>query len=159
MSQGDMVTLPSGARLFVSPSSWENAKALHDAVLREMRGKVDVAGLDLDLVRSAFEERNVQAFSHLLDKVVGIACSKDIENAIFACAEKAIYQPGGEETSKKVSRVLFNDPDTRDQSREDYYAIAYHVAEVNLRPFVKALSSSLKALAERSTVSRGSSAS
>jgi len=158
MSQGDMVALPSGAKLFASPSSWENAKALHDAVLKEIKGTSGVAGLDLELVKEAFEEKSASAFSHVLDKIVGVACSKAIEDAIFSCAEKAIYQPSGEETSIKVTRAMFNNPDTRDQARGDYYAIAFHVAEVNLRPFVKALFSSLKALGERSAASRGSSA-
>ena len=65
---------------------------------------------------------------------------------------------GGVESGVRVTRSMFDDPKLRDQAREDYYQIGYRVGEVNLRPFVKALSSLLKDHVERSAGTRRSTA-
>ena len=154
----DEFTLPSGATLLVCVSAWENIKALHDAVLSDIRG-TGVGGLDLVAIKNAYEGGSEAGFNQLADKIIGLLSSKPVEQAVFVCAEKALYRPSGTEASSvKVTRSLFDDPKVRDAVREDYYHICAHVAEVNLRPFIKALFSSLKARAEKSAATLKSSA-
>jgi len=150
----DIREMPSGATLVLSVASWESIKALHDAVLREVK-KGDVSGIDVEAVQGVLEGK-IEAGAALIDRAISLASSKAVEDAMFRCAEKAVYKTGDDETSRKVTRALFDDLAVRDQTREDYYAIAYAVAEVNLRPFVKALSTSLRALMERYATTRGS---
>lgn len=155
--QGNEYTLPSGAKLYASVAPWADIKALHDALLDEIRGK-GVGELDLVALQKAYEGGNPEGFNHLVDKMMGLLASKPIEEAVFKCAEKALYRPDGEESSVRVTRALFDDPKLRERVREDYYAICLGVGGVNLRPFVKALFSALKARAGKRADIQGPSA-
>lgn len=148
MGEETTFKLPSGAALYVGVAPWEDIKALHDAVIEELRGK-GLGTLDFSVLKAAYENRDPNGLNHLMDKLMGVIASKQIENAIFKCGEKALYRPDGTEASSvQVSRALFNDPKIMDKVRGDYYAIAMKIGMVNLRPFIKALFSLLKAREE-----------
>lgn len=150
MEKGEECDLPSGAKLYVSVSSWENIKALHDAVANELRGK-GLGSLDLVEIQKAMAGDGEQGLNVVADKMLGLIASKEVTAALFACAEKALYQPDGSlESSVPVTPRLFDHPQYLAAAREDYYEICKKVAGVNLRPFMKALSSMLKALAAKS---------
>jgi len=154
--QGNEYTLASGATLMVGVAPWKDIKALHDAVLNEIRGQ-GVSGLDVVAIQKAGTtiaarmkgkaadlEGAGPGFNHLADRVLGILASKAVEECIFKCAEKSIYRHDGtDESTIKVTKTMFDDPKIMEKARGDFYEIGYHVAEVNLRPFVKALSSAL----------------
>ena len=145
MGTGEEFTLPSGAKLYVSVSSFGNVKTLHDAVLGEMRGK-GVEDLDLEQLEKAVKGKDTAGLGLFLDKIMSIVISKPVENAIFACAEKALYRHNGSiESSVQVTRALFDDPKIMEKAREDFYAICMNIARINLQPFIKALSSALSA--------------
>lgn len=161
--------LPSGAKLFVSVSSFALAKKLQDTLLAELRGKgagtLDVAAIQKAMGIGAAKKAGLEVtegedeegLNTLVDRILGIAASKDVEDAIFACAEKAVYRPDGTEgSSVQVTRKLFDDPQYRDSAREDFYAICSRVAEVNIRPFVKALSSMFSDRAGKSAATQES---
>jgi len=154
MEQGQTFDMPSGAKLFVSLAPFGQAKALHDAVLGELRGK-GVGSLDIQALRDALGGGDgAEARNLLMDKAMGLVSSKAVEQSLFACAEKAVYRPdGSEESSRKVSPALFDDAQIREQARADYYMICWSVAKANLQPFIKALFSALLAHVDRSAKS------
>lgn len=156
MESGEEFDLPSGAKLFVSVSSWANIKALHDAVACELRGK-GMGTLDLVEVQKAIIGEGEQGLNVVVDKMLGLASSKEVTAALFACAEKAVYRIDGTELSSvPVTPKLLDDPKYLTAAREDFYAICKRVAEVNLRPFTKALSSMFAGRAGRSAESQKS---
>lgn len=150
MDNGQEFSLPSGAKLYVSVASFENIKALHDAVFGELRGK-GIGELDLAEIQKVVRGEEGAGLGLLVDKIMSMVISKQVEMAIFLCAEKALYRHDGTESSSlQVTRGLFDNPKVRDQAREDFYAICLNIAKVNLQPFIKALSSMFMARVEKS---------
>lgn len=139
MENGKEFDLPSGAKLYVSVSAYEQVMALHDALASELRGK-GVGALDIVEIQKARRGESEDGLNVLVDKGLALAASREVKDAVFACAAQAVYRPDGTEaTSVTVSKALFDHPQYRFQAREDFYAILTSVAEVNLGPFVKAL--------------------
>jgi len=157
LSQGNEFSLPSGATLLVSMASFANAKALHDALCRELRGK-GMGDVDVIELSKALSSKDPNGLNWVADKIMGIVSSKEIESAFFACAEKALYRHDGQEASSaQVTKRMFDEPTIAEQARSDFYHVFMRVAEVNLRPFIKALSSALKARADQGAESQASS--
>lgn len=119
-------TLPTGAVLEVSVSSFSDASQLRKQLLAATRG----VPLPSDLLN--------EDVTALKDLVVNAACSDAVEEAFFRCADKALYN------GVRVSRELFDDPKIMEQARRDYYAIMLRVIEVNCEPFFEQLFSVLK---------------
>lgn len=162
MEKGKHYKMASGAQLFVSVSEYEKVIALHDALIAELRGG-GVGGLDIAAIQKAFDaEQSRRAaaaagtpfdddgsanagHNAIVDKILGVAASKSVKSALFACAEKAVYMPNGNETSSIQFQLgspgygVFDNPKCLTQAREDYYDICRAIAEENLRPFAKAL--------------------
>jgi len=170
MENGQEFDLPSGAKLHVSPSSFAQAKALQDALLAELRGKglgaLDVAAIQkaigVGVAKRAGDEApdgvEDAGLNMLVDRFLAVASSREVEAALFACAEKAVYKPGGSlDGAVQVTQRLFDDPKLRDAARRDFYAICHRVAEVNIRPFVEALFSMYAAHVGSSADTRPSS--
>jgi len=80
-----------------------------------------------------------------LDMVMSAAASPEVENAVFKCAERALYTPAGEDAPRKVLRGLFDEGEAGHKAREDYYAICARVVEVNVLPFLAPIFSGSKA--------------
>jgi len=157
MENGQEFDLPSGAKLYVSVASFAQIKALHDAVFMELRGK-GIGSLDVVSIQKTMLGSSDQGLNVLADKFLGLASSKEVEAAVFSCAEKAVYRPDGTEASSVgVTKAIFDDPKTRDRAREDYYSITLNVAQVNLKPFLKALSSLFAARVDQSAATQKSS--
>lgn len=109
-------TMPSGAVLEVGIAPFAVAKALYQAVLRELRhisigtGKPDMAELWKDVF------------------CVGFA-SNEIEEAIKPCLARCLYD------GEKITDASF-EPEDR---RQDYMQVLMEVAKDNIGPFAKAL--------------------
>lgn len=115
------IDLPSGAKLKIGDSPFEDSKALYQAVLDEAKAiKIDM--------NSAENMSNVYKDLFL----IGFS-SKKIEAALWKCFEKCIYEDG--RGSLKIDKDTFQ-PKT---SREDYVAVCMGVAKENIDPFVKGL--------------------
>jgi hypothetical protein len=132
MDEKSEFTLPSGATIMVTPAGFAVVKELHDCVMRSFLtagGKVeDITSPDV-----------------IFKAILSAGCSKEVEAAIFKCAETAVYSPDGTEAKRmKVDKVLFDTPAVQEQARGDYYGIIMQVVAVNLRPFFQALFSVLK---------------
>lgn len=127
--------MPSGATLSVTMSPYVSASALTKAILKCLRGlelTPDMVAVDL-----ASLGQKPELLSQLLDKLLAVTTSDDVETAIFDCATRASYTVPGIDGSARVNRELFDDPKVGDKAREDHYAIFLHVVEVNCKPFFK----------------------
>jgi len=142
-------TLPSGAKFFVTMAPFEDACVLRDAVIKEVRGQgitIPQRALEKDI--ESWKE-DTELMSIFLDKIMAVAASREVKDAIFRCFERCKYN------EVKVSKDLFNDPKLEEQAREDYYPMCMRVMEVNLKPFFKKVSSLLGAPLRTATASQG----
>ena len=132
-------TLPSGAKLLVGLAPFVDAKRLHDKILRSLVGK-GVGGLDLKALRDINTAGSV-----VMDALMQVASDTDVENAIFECAKRSLYSHDGNDGTRiKVDRILFDDPVAGEKARGDFYAICFKIMEVNLKPFLMAITSLLQ---------------
>lgn len=108
--------LPSGAELEINLSPFSISKSLYQAVLDELKSlKVDAnTELDINFFKDVF--------------CVGLS-SKKIEFALDECMKRAIYN------GLKIDKDTFEPA----AAREDYIAVCFEVAKVNLIPFTKNL--------------------
>lgn len=159
---GKLYDMPSGAKLYVSMSAYEDVMALHDALLAELRGR-GVGSLDVASLQKAIDQ-NVQkrkaaaagmpfeddgsgdaGMNVIIDKLLSVAGSKSVKEALFVCAQKSVYRPDGTEASSLHFVVgtpgfgVFDNAKCALQARQDFYEICKAVAEENLRPFGAAL--------------------
>lgn len=116
------VTMPTGAKLYVVASSFENSWALFQAVTEEYK-KLDIA------VSKEFD------MTFIKDVFCIFMSSKLIQEKLWACMDKALYN------DSRVTVDTFED----EKAREDYLAVCEEVAKKNLAPFTKDLYSKLSA--------------
>ena len=121
------IVLKSGAKLEVTVSEFQKAKALQDALLRAAKGAP---------LSSEFLEQDLGALKDLL---IQVATSEEVDKALFACLEKCSYK------GVRVTRALFDDKDLAEEARADFYDMAWNVVKVNCGPFFKQALSLLKA--------------
>lgn len=112
------VTMPSGAILHITASPFKDAKALYQALLEEAKT------LKLDPEREA-------DFNFFKDLFCTGFSSKKIEACLEKCFDRCTYD------GKRITGDTF-EPIT---AREDYMSVCFAVAEVNVSPFAKHLSS------------------
>lgn len=127
--------MPSGATLSVTVAPYADAAALTKSILKCLRGlelKPDMVKLEL-----ASLAEKPELLSALLDKILAVATSDEVENAIFSCAERSTYKAPGSEELVKVNREIFDDPKLGQMAREDQYSIFLKIVEVNCKPFFK----------------------
>ncbi len=173
MENGKSYPMPSGASLLVTVANWGETKALHDALARAVNGSgvtaAEAAGFMKGLQARASTEAakgsskedpeaaavKLEVLAVLARKALEIGSSRELEQAIFVCAEKCLYKPDGTmKTAVQFKRDaagygVFDQPSCRDGARKDYYAICAAIVEENLRPFGEALFSAFTAHAEK----------
>ena len=111
------VSLPTGAKLVITPSPFADARALFQVALRELKGlKLDPkAEVDVNFFKDIF----CAGFS-----------SKEFESALQKCFERCTYN-GLKITDETFEKV---------EAREDYFVVCLEVAKETLLPFTKSLS-------------------
>lgn len=110
-------TLPTGSKLTVSEAAYVDANTLLKALLKSAKGiplAADVLKMDVTVLK---------------DAIIEASTSPEVDQAIFKCAERSMYE------NVKVTRDLFDDPKLKDKARADYFLILWHVIEVNCGPF------------------------
>lgn len=112
------VTLPSGATLRITMSSFAVAKALYLAVLEEAKS-MTLPTQDTEIGMNFYKD--LFCF--------GIT-SKRIEACLAECLKKALYN------NLRITDEVFESED----ARQDYLSVLLEVAKVNLEPFTKSLS-------------------
>lgn len=137
--------LPTGAKIQITVAPFADAHALLKAIMRSVKG-MDFPQSILDTDMSlAGAMGNPQLLSKIIDKILSIAVSDEVEQALFKCMERATYN------GLKIDRRLFDDPNVTESLREDYYSICFKVIEANCKPFFKKTFSELSALTQAPT--------
>lgn len=140
--QSKKFVLPSGATLAVTMAPFADALRLTKSVLKSVQG-IDFTGADMAKDFSSVYQAAVM-IPALLNKMIALTTSDDVEAATFQCAKRALYIPAGSLDGFPgipVNRELFDEPVHGAAAREDYAQILWGIAEVNCKPFLaKALS-------------------
>ncbi len=130
MSQSQTFPLPSGAALSVTVASFADSWKLTQAVLKALKG----AGLTPEAIKGGGS-----AFGVIIDRVLEIATSPEVEAAMWKCAERALYKPAASDVAfpgEKLTRALFDTPGQEAAFRGDFPKIAMSLMEVNCQPFL-----------------------
>jgi hypothetical protein len=132
------IVLPSGAKLSITLSPFDDAMALQEAI-GEAMGDVQ---LPQNLVESEFSIAGVlqdpEFLSLLANKIKSVMLSKTVRAAVFKCFERVTYD------SLKLTRAMFYDPAFTEPLIRDYYVICWEVIKANCLPFFDSLISRLK---------------
>ena len=116
-------TLKSGAALVITPSSFADANQLKKALMKSAK--------DLNISSSSVKDIKKMDVSAILNPVLDMCTSDEVEIALFKCFSRALY------ANQKVNQALFDDPKLAEQAREDYHEMCLKVIEVNCGPFFK----------------------
>lgn len=113
------VNLPSGAILKITPSPFSIAKALFQALLKEIRdvevsSKSDIASLYKDLFCIGFS-------------------APEVEKCLWECLKRCTYNSGSGDL--RIDEQTFEPLERRD----DYLMVCMEVGKENLLPFMKSL--------------------
>ena len=124
--------LGSGATLGLQIADFEDAIALHDAVIGELVG-IKIEGLDLEKFdpKDLFT-KDISAYKDLIFKVV---ISRTVRDAFFRCAACCTYQAPSASAPDRITRNTFQP----EGARADFYPVAGEVVVLNLAPFFKNL--------------------
>ena len=146
MEQGKEYSLPSGSVLLVSRADFGDANRLKNEVLRAFKGQ-GVGELDLAKLKEVFTSANpaksAVLLNTLVDRVMTLASSDEVEAAIFKCATRSVYKAEGKD--QNVTRKLFDDADIGERARGDYFVICARIIEVNVGPFFAPIFSAFEA--------------
>ena len=125
------ITLPSGAELEITEAPFRIAEALNDALMEECGALQAQLSSEID-VKALLSRVVLKGFS-----------SKKIKAAVWDCMARATYK------GVKITQDTWEPT----EARADYYVTCYHVAEVNVRPFMKDLSAQFEPIVKTLTKS------
>lgn len=129
--------LSSGATLHMGRPAFADAGRLRNA-LAHAAGAQPLTPEEMKTTLAGLKE-NPSMGGAILQRVLGVVASEEVEAAVFACLRVASYQPAGSNVKIKVTPDLFNDERFGDDARKDYYPICYRAVEVAVVPFLGAL--------------------
>lgn len=113
------IKLPSGATLKITPSPFADAKALYQALLREVRQ----VGINSQTeMGEIFKNLFCMGFS-----------SPEVEAKLLVCFKRCVYNSG--KGDLKIDESTFEPIEARD----DYMKVCMEVTRENVLPFVKSL--------------------
>lgn len=118
--------------LTISPASFEEAMDLQDAIGKALKGT------KLELPEDTTADLSPDSFGDIIGAALGVATSKEVRNALFACSARAVYGPAKE----KVDRDFFE----KEENRGLYYPIMVEVIKKDIGPFIKGLALKFGAL-------------
>lgn len=109
-----------GKTLNITPASFEEARRLAKAVERAIKGN------KVDIPSSMDDELTPEMLGGMIDAVLSVDLSDEVESALFECAKRASL--GDEE---RITPEFF-EPVER---RKHFYPIMWEVLQANLAPF------------------------
>ena len=139
--------LPSGAKLHITVSTFVDSHALVKAIMKSVKGLNLPQNLNDTEMSIAGAMGNPQLMATIVDKILSVAVSDEVEVALFKCMERATYE------EVKITRSIFDDLKLGEQAREDYFSICSKVIEANCKPFFKKTFSALSGLTQAPTES------
>ena len=126
--------------LRITPASFSDAQDLQRAVGTAIN--MNKIKLDGDINDNLLDSNvSSETISDIINVIISTAISKEVEAALFKCAERAVLG------TAKIDRDFFEPV----ENREYYYPIMIEILKVNLSPFFKGLSSSSGGLLEKVT--------
>lgn len=140
----DFTTQNTNSRVVINCAPTDEVKRLKQTIVKEiqksplslnLKGGMNALDQEIDLSGSLEFIKNV---------LLGIDCSDEFDEAIYACLRHCTYR-----TTEQITKDLF---DRCPEAREDYYEIIFACIEENLRPFLKSLVSTLKMRFQNSTL-------
>lgn len=147
--------LPSGATLHLGRPSFAAAGRLRNALARAAGQRP----ISPDEMKAGFDtlKENPSAGGALVQRLLNVLASEDVEAAVFACLEQATYEPKDSQGARlKVNAELFDHEQFGDDARVDYYPICLKAGEAAVKPFLGALLSAYSAYLTKATPSRES---
>jgi len=108
--------------LRITPASFSDARALERAITKAIKGS------NIEIPGSIKEDIKLSGF---IDAIASTISSEEVENALFKCAEKAIYK------DQRINRDFFEPV----ENRELFYPIMAEVVKENVGPFMKRIAS------------------
>ena len=130
-----VLEVSTGASVIINPADFKSAMALKGSIAGELAaGNLKLDGLtkgDLDVQN--LMNLDMSVIEPLLQTLFSIDSSEKVNDAIFACLTKCLYN------GEKITEATFDNV----EAREDYYLIVFECLKVNLTPFFKGLVSKL----------------
>lgn len=130
--------LPSGATLHLGRPPFAAAGRLRNALARAAGQRPltpEEMKLGMETLRS-----NPSAGGALVQRLLNVLSSEDVESAVFACLEQATYEPKDVVNARiKVNPELFDHAQFGDAARIDMYPIFLKAGEAAVKPFLGAL--------------------
>lgn len=132
----------SGKECVINGADFMSASRLKVSVLKAVKGSgVKISEIDFSKLLSGVKDDMESAIKSgaldsLLELVIELDCSKEVNDAIFDCLARSTYN------GERIIRDTFEPED----ARGDYYPIVIACLKRNLAPFFKTLISQLKKL-------------
>lgn len=122
-----------GNELKITPASFAEAMALQKSIGRALKGT------KMELPEDIKAELTTDMLSGIIDAVLGVATSDDVETCLFECAKRCIVG------TDKIDREFFEDP----ENRQFFYPVMVEIIKTNVGPFFKGLDTQLLGLAQK----------
>jgi len=133
----------NGKELKITLSSFSDARALEKSIERALKGtRFEIPSITTGADGKIDMEKTDVDLPGIIDMVLGVATSDEVENALFVCAQRALVG------TDKVDRDFFE----KAENREHFYPIMVEIIKVNVGPFFKALGSKFGDLAGLSSI-------
>lgn len=110
------IVVPSGAAVTINPASFEAAKTLEKAILREM----GISGIN--------------NMANIISTALLIVSSESVNAALWPCLARCLYE------KEKIIQQTFDKP----ERRKDFYPLVQACLEENIGPLFDGLRSALE---------------
>lgn len=138
-------TTESGIKCVINGADFVSASRLKVAVLKAIKDSgVKISEIDFTKLLSGVKDDMESAvksgaLDSLLEVVIELDCSKEVNEAIFDCLARSTYN------GERIIRETFEP----EEARGDYYMIIIACLKRNLSPFFKTLISKLQKLSPK----------
>jgi len=130
----------NGKELRITLADFQSGIDLQNAFGKALiESKINLDGIVINKDDPLKTDIGQNALSTLINSALTIGISKELQNAIFKCAERCLL---GED---KINWDFFE----KEENREYYFPIMIEIAKVNLAPFVKGLLSMFGGIKEK----------
>lgn len=122
-------------KLEITPAPFADALELKRSIGEALnKKKLEISGLNVDLDKLVETEVTGDLLGSLLQPVLSLVNSREVERDLMLCAKRALYD------KNKIDADFFEPVETR----ELYFPIMLEIAKVNIGPFFAGLFSGLK---------------
>lgn len=123
-------------KLQITPASFQDANELRRVIGEAIQKGGLNLGKDFNFDKVMDNEIGPDFLNGILTPIISVINSKEVENAILKCAERALYD------KQKINIDFFEDV----KNRHLYIPIMFEIAKENLSPFFGGLSSGLNTI-------------